>query len=125
MTGEWALVTGSSRGLGLEIAIKLTESGFRVVITGRDQGTIARAMEKLNSVSKPVHVAVSTDLTKESAPEKLHDVLKDHGVSLSVIVNNLGGGVPGDARNIPKDIMRSSMRLNLEVGVEINNLFYE
>jgi NAD(P)-dependent dehydrogenase (short-subunit alcohol dehydrogenase family) len=125
MKDEWVLVTGSSRGLGLEIAVKMAESGFRLVITGRDQETLARAMERLNSVSKPSHLALSMDLTEENAPVKLHRLLKDHGVSLSVIVNNLGGGIPGDRRNIPIDILRLSMRLNLEVGVEINNLFYE
>lgn len=125
MTGNWALITGSSQGLGLEIAIKLAESGFRTVITGRNQETLSLAIERLNSISKPVHLSVCMDLTEDRSPKKLHARLKKHGISLSLIINNLGGSVPNDRRNIPLDILRASMRLNLEVGVEINNLFYD
>jgi NAD(P)-dependent dehydrogenase (short-subunit alcohol dehydrogenase family) len=125
MTGKWALVTGSSHGLGLEIAIKLAEFGFQTVITGRNQESLTLAIKKLNSLSKAVHFSVCMDLTAEGAPETLFARLKEIGISLSVIINNLGGSVPGDRRNVPTDILRSSLRLNLEIGVEINNLFYE
>lgn len=125
MTDKWALVTGSSRGLGFEIAIKLAESGYHTVITGRNQKSLDLAMEKLNSVSKLVHLSVCMDLTEESAPGKLHARLKEQNITLSVIINNLGGSVPEDRRNIPTNILRASMRFNLEVGVEINNYFYD
>ena len=125
MKGGWVLITGSSQGLGLEIAVRLAQYGFRTVITGRIQEKLSRAIERLNSVSSPVHLSVCMDLTEEEAPASLRETLADFGVSPSIIINNLGGGVPGDRRNIPLDILRASMRLNLEVGVEINNLFYD
>jgi NAD(P)-dependent dehydrogenase (short-subunit alcohol dehydrogenase family) len=125
MNERWALVTGSSRGLGLEIALAMAGAGFRVVITGRNPEALALAMGKLEAVSAIGHQAVCLDLAEEDSPVKLQARLNQLGVSVSVIVNNLGGGVPGDRRNIPTDILRASMRLNLEVGIEINNLLYE
>jgi len=125
MKDRWALITGSSQGLGLEIALKLAQSGFRMVITGRNHEKLSRAIEELNSVSGAVHLSVCMDLVEDESPAKLREILADYGVSPSIIVNNLGGGVPGDRRNIPLDILRAAMRLNLEVGVEINNLFYD
>lgn len=125
MNNNWALITGSSRGLGLEIAITMADAGFHTVITGRDTNSLSSAANKLKSVSNYEHQAVCTDLTEEGAPEKLYIKLKKLGIAPSVIVNNLGGGVTGDRRNIPIDILRLSLRLNLEVGIELNNLFYE
>lgn len=125
MTGNWVLITGSSRGLGLEIAIKFAQAGFRTVITGRTEETLAQALAKIKSLSHPVHLSVRMDMTAEESPQLLFNRLKQQGITISVIVNNLGGSVPGDRRNIPPDILRKSMRLNLETGVEINNLFYD
>lgn len=125
MNTEWAIITGSSRGLGLELALVLAEYGFRTVITGRNPDSLTAAIKKLKQVSTSDHIALCLDLTKEGAPEDFYIKLKKHGIAPSVIVNNLGGGVTGDSRNIPTAVLRSALRLNLEVGIEINNLFYE
>ena len=125
MINKWSLVTGSSRGLGLDIALEMAAGGFSVVITGRNPETLAAAMEKLSKSSPLEHCAVCIDLAAEDGPQKLYTVLKEKGIAPCVIVNCLGGGVPGDRRNVPTDILRASLRLNLEVGIEINNLFYE
>jgi NAD(P)-dependent dehydrogenase (short-subunit alcohol dehydrogenase family) len=124
MNEKWALVTGSSRGLGLEIAMAMAAAGFRVVITGRNPDNLASAMDKLKSVSANRHHSICIDLAEEDGPANLAAQLKKLGVSISVVVNNLGGGLPGDRRNIPTDILRASIRFNLEVGIEINNLLY-
>jgi len=125
MSSEWALVTGSSHGLGLEIALALARAGFSTVITGRNPESIAAAEVNIKDIGSSDHLAICLDLVEESSLFKLRARLKEHGISLSIIVNNLGGSVPGDRHNIPTDILRASLRLNLEVGVEINNLFYE
>ncbi|MER5780386.1 SDR family oxidoreductase [Streptomyces mobaraensis] len=48
-TGKVALVTGASRGIGYAIAEALVARGDRVVITGRDAGTLAEAVERLGA----------------------------------------------------------------------------
>ncbi len=125
MDGRWALVTGSSRGLGLEIALALARGGFRLAINGRDPDILARGVERLEAVAAVGHQAICLDLAAEGAPVALQQRLKLLGVSVTVLVNNLGGGVPGDRRNVPTDVLRAAMRLNLEVGVEVNNAFYD
>ncbi len=125
MEMKWALITGSSRGLGLEIALEMARAGFSTVITGRNQKSLTAVLSTLKSMNSGEHHAVCLDLAEEGAPAELHAQLKTISISPSIVVNNLGGGVPGDKRNIPIEILRASLRLNLEVGIEINNLFYE
>jgi NAD(P)-dependent dehydrogenase (short-subunit alcohol dehydrogenase family) len=122
---EWVLVTGSSKGLGFEIAKAFAQAGWRPVLTGRNSDALDAAAKKINSMADIECTAVCLDLTEEGAAVQLHEQLQSRGISLSLIVNNLGGGVPGDRRNIPQNILRASLRLNLEAGVEINNEFYD
>lgn len=125
MKTKWALITGSSHGLGLDIALEMAQAGFSTVITGRNQKSLSAALSTLKSKNSGQHHAICLDLVEEGAPAELHAQLKKINISPSVIVNNLGGGVPGDKRNIPIEILRASLRLNLEIGIEINNLFYD
>jgi NAD(P)-dependent dehydrogenase (short-subunit alcohol dehydrogenase family) len=125
MTQKWALITGSSRGLGFEIALALAENGFHTVITGRNPQSLESAAEKITAKTKTNPVAVCVDLVEAGGPEKLYARLNELSISPSVIVNCLGGSIPEDRRNIPTEILRASIRLNLEVGIEINNLFYD
>ncbi len=52
LDGRRALVTGGSRGLGLEIARALGEAGAELVLVGRDQGQLAVAQRELQANSR-------------------------------------------------------------------------
>ena len=47
LTGKTALVTGSTRGIGLAAAIGLAEMGAEVIVNGRDKAAVAEAMAKI------------------------------------------------------------------------------
>jgi gluconate 5-dehydrogenase len=80
VAGRTALVTGSSRGIGLALARGLVEAGCDVVLHGRDGAAVARSAGELGAR----HVAF--DVTEPEAVE--------HGVAevgpLDILVNNAG-----------------------------------
>jgi len=121
---KWALVTGSSKGLGCELALELAVKGFNLIIHGRDTHLLQNVQTEIEK-SKRDCLAIALDLTPDMATEKLHRIIKNKNISLSVLINNLGGGVIGDTRNISTEALRNSIRLNLEIGIELNNLFYD
>lgn len=118
---KWALITGSSRGLGYILARALADAGYGVVLTGRDPQALSQAATGLGRGCLPCCL----DLTGTDAAAELRRQVKAAGISLSVIVNCLGGGVAGDRRNVPPEILNRALRLNLEAGIEINNVFYD
>ncbi|OHE22491.1 MAG: hypothetical protein A2Z43_01875, partial [Syntrophobacterales bacterium RBG_19FT_COMBO_59_10] len=82
------VVTGGSRGIGLELAGDFLEQGAKVVICGRKQENLAAAVEKLGGgerlLAVPAHVA------REGDVENLFETAVRHFGGLDVLINNVG-----------------------------------
>lgn len=91
LTGRLALVTGSSRGLGLALATGLAQHGARVVLHGRDQEALARARQQVAAAGDGSDVpTVTFDVTDAAAVrEGVGALLAEHGVP-DILVNNAG-----------------------------------
>jgi len=81
-----ALVTGSTRGFGLEVAAKLLTEGYRVVVTGREASAVARAVASLPA-DAPVLGEV-LDVTRESSVRACASRLALAGIDIDVLVNH-------------------------------------
>lgn len=88
--GEVALVTGGSRGLGYLIAQRLMEEGCRVVICGRDEETLERALRRLRRETGGEVEGWSCDVGDPDAVEVLIGrILAGYG-RVDIVVNNAG-----------------------------------
>ena len=91
-SGKTVLVTGSTDGLGREVAMRLAKLGARVLLHGRDR---ARGEEVLKAIggTKAGHAFYQADLSSLAEVRRLAaEVLRDHD-RLHVLVNNAGIGV--------------------------------
>ncbi len=89
LSGRLALVTGSSRGLGLTLARGLAEAGAAVVLNGRDAAALDRAREALAADGWRVH-AVAFDVTDAAAVETAIARIEETVGPLDILVNNAG-----------------------------------
>ena len=119
MNEKTVLVTGSSRGLGLAIAQDLSYKGFSVILNSRNEKNLQKAFETLNNEIK--HYCFCCDLTKENSFNDLDTFLKQNNLHVDGVVHNLGGKVANDTQPLHVKTLASSMRLNLESSIEINN----
>ena len=87
--GRVALVTGSSRGIGLVLASGLAEAGASVVLHGRNQQTLAKAREQLAARGHTVET-VAFDLTDPEAVRSGVQALADKVGTPDILVNNAG-----------------------------------
>jgi 3-oxoacyl-[acyl-carrier protein] reductase len=86
-----ALVTGANRGIGLAIAHALAAEGCRLVITGRNQGELAKAGRELRRHKIEV-LPLACDVRDPKAVESLVRQIKKQFRRLDVLVNNAGIG---------------------------------
>jgi 3-oxoacyl-[acyl-carrier protein] reductase len=86
-----AIVTGSSRGLGLASAQALAAEGVRVTLCGRDPGRLeaARAQVAAHAGADRV-LAVPVDLSTVDGPASVIERTVEHFGGLDILVNNVG-----------------------------------
>src|SRR5437870_7767381 len=89
LRGRTVLITGGTRGLGLELARQAGLAGARVAICGRDADTLARARESLSQTGAAV-LAVTCDVTdRNQVAELIRSVQAGFG-HIDVLINNAG-----------------------------------
>lgn len=86
LQGKVALVTGSSRGIGLTIARTLLDEGCTVLINGRDANRLAEVAQSIGVASMPSNVA-----TEGGAKALVDFALARYG-ALDILVCNVGSG---------------------------------
>lgn len=102
LSGRSALVTGSVRGLGLEMARGLARQGARVVLNGRDPAALGDAVTRLSAEGLDV-TAAAFDVTNGDAAR---DAVEALGL-IDILVNNVGHrDRRGVAELAPADLSR-------------------
>ncbi|MFE2600331.1 SDR family NAD(P)-dependent oxidoreductase [Streptomyces sp. NPDC059396] len=87
LNGKRALVTGSSSGLGAEIAKVLAAEGAAVIVHGRDETRVAAVAEAIRADGGDVTVAIG-DLATDAGADAVQTASADAPVD--ILVNNLG-----------------------------------
>jgi gluconate 5-dehydrogenase len=112
LTGKTALVTGGSRGLGLQIAQALGEQGASVVISARKQGELDEAVAHLNALGIEA-TAVAADLSRDVVIAPLVSETLNRLGHIDILVNNAGATWGAPAEDHPIEAWDKVMNVNL------------
>lgn len=119
--GEWAIVTGATSGIGLELARHLANAGFNLIIN-------ARNLEQLESVAQdlkrknPINIKiVDADLSESSGIEKIIQAAQNLHVGL--LINNAGYGTSGLFVNSSLQTETNMLRVNCEAVLSLTHYF--
>ncbi|CCH18710.1 SDR family NAD(P)-dependent oxidoreductase [Micromonospora lupini] len=113
MSEQTVLITGTSTGIGLEIALGCARAGWRTVATMRD---VARA-DRLREAASAAGVADLIDVRRLDVTDAdavdgcVEDVIGAYG-RLDAVVNNAGAGHVGTLEQDTVDDVRAAMEVN-------------
>ena len=113
LSGRVALVTGGSRGIGLQMAVALGEMGARVALTARKQNELdaARGQLEANGVEC---VTVAGDLSASASIGSAVDAVLQRWQQIDIVVNNAGTNWAAPAEDYPTDAWRKVLDLNID-----------
>lgn len=112
LEGRIALVTGGSRGLGLQIAEALGEMGARVAITARKQDELDQAVSHL--ANRGIEAAAfACDIGKREAIAPLVDAVLTKFGKVDILVNNAGATWGAPAEDHPLEAWDKLVNVNM------------
>jgi gluconate 5-dehydrogenase len=112
LSGRTALVTGGSRGLGLQIAEALGEMGAKVALTARKKSELDEAVAHLSKLGVEAYAWVCDIARREAIPGMFDSVLGKFG-KLDILVNNAGAVWGAPAEDHPLEAWDKLVALNL------------
>src|SRR5512132_2037012 len=89
LDGKVAIVTGSGRGIGREVALRLARDGASVVVNDLDDAPAAETARMIEGLGRKA-VACNGDVTAADFGERIVDTAVKQLGGLHVIVNNAG-----------------------------------
>ncbi|GGF38618.1 oxidoreductase [Aliidongia dinghuensis] len=118
LKGRRALVTGSTAGIGLAIATGLAREGAQVIINGRSQPSVDKAVAELRAETGGDVTGFAGDLSTAAAAEELARRHPD----IEILVNNLGIFEPKPFEEIPDEDWTRFFDVNVLSGVRLARL---
>jgi len=120
LTGKSAIVTGSTAGIGLAIAKGLAGSGARVVVNGRSQTSVDRAVAEVKDATGNADVlGFAGDLGQSEACDAL---VRAHA-ACDILINNLGIFAQQDVFEIPDSDWIRFFEVNVMSGVRLSRAY--
>jgi len=112
LSGQNALVTGGSRGLGLQIAEALGEAGAKVFLTARKAGDLEEAVAQLQAANIDARW-IAADCAQEAEIHRLASETMERMGDIDILVNNAGATWGAPAEDHPLEAWDKVMNLNV------------
>lgn len=120
----YALVTGSSQGIGYALAQQCANHGINVLLVALPGQDLAQAAQKLQQAYPAIKVqSFGIDLTNGKAPEQVLQWCQQQGIMVQYLINNAGFGGIGPFQSYPYVYYEKMMQLNMQAVVLLTHAF--
>ena len=111
--GKNVLITGGSRGIGKELAVRFAKEGANLVLVARDKERLRETAEEVASDFGVTVKTIAEDLTDEGAPKKIFEKVTKEVGEIFALANNAGMSRFGMFLKFEPDTDLKLIRLNV------------
>ena len=108
-----ALITGGTKGIGYAIAESMLNEGINVVITGRNQSTVDKAVKSLSMVDKGQILGIEADVSNLASQQLSVDKTIEKFGSLDILIANAGVGHFASIEDLTPEQWQQTIDVNL------------
>jgi len=119
--GPWAIVSGASSGIGLEIAERLAEAGLNLIIHSRSENTLQEIAKRLMSNYSIEVKTVAADISESSGVQTLIEACQH--LPVGMLVASAGYGTSGEFIHSSVHAEINMLRLNCESLLSLTHHF--
>ena len=91
---KFALVTGASSGIGLQICHSLAKRGFNIILTSLSEKTLKSISEKISSKYEVETNYFPCDLADKQGPQNIFNFCESKKYQVDILINNAGYALP-------------------------------
>ncbi|ABM77404.1 3-oxoacyl-[acyl-carrier protein] reductase [Prochlorococcus marinus str. MIT 9303] len=113
LTGQTALITGASRGIGRAVALALAEAGAEVVVNYSSSADAAEEVVKAITSNGGSAYAIKANVAEEDAVDQLIKTVLERSSSLDILINNAGITRDGLLMRMKTEDWQAVVNLNL------------
>ncbi len=123
LKNKTALVTGSTKGIGLATVREMAALGATVILMARHAVDVENEVKKLNNEGCRAY-GLSADVTLEAGRKKIRDFIVDKGFALDILVNNVGTNIRKKMTEYTPEEYRLIMETNLHSNFSLTQMLY-
>ena len=112
LTGKTALITGGSRGLGLQMAHALGEAGAKIMLSARKADELEHAVQQLQAAGIDARWCAANCADPADATRLVDETLERMG-AIDILLNNAGASWAAPAEDYPLEAWDKLMNLNV------------
>lgn len=113
LTGQVAMITGASRGLGKEMAVAMAEAGANLVLVSRQEGPLDQARAEIQAAANVKILACPADVTDRPAVESVVAKAIETFGRIDILVNNAGTNIRSPIQSIRDEDWNTIQQINV------------
>ena len=121
---EYALITGASSGIGMELARIAASNNMNLILLARNAEKMMQLRTELEGLYPIKVLAVGCDLSEPDTVEKIKTLLQVRGIVPDILINNAGFGMYGPFDRIGTETEESMIQLNIASLTGLTKVIY-
>jgi len=107
------VITGASKGLGREAALRLCQKGANLILVARTKGLLEETGKKIECLTGAAPLIICCDVSNEQDVERMSRIIRDKFRHIDVLINNAGIGIHKTSEEMSGEEMRKQFEVNL------------